>query len=58
MAEYFHDDNGAGLDASHQTDWTGLVAGLIKLYGILTPQQSLEGGSWAAVGPASTHGRC
>jgi hypothetical protein len=23
--EYFHGDNGAGLGASHQTGWTGLV---------------------------------
>src|SRR5262249_43080228 len=28
--EYFHGDNGAGLGASHQTGWTGLVAWLIK----------------------------
>jgi hypothetical protein len=27
--EYFHGDNGAGLGASHQTGWTGLVANLI-----------------------------
>ncbi|MCW3999099.1 MAG: glucosidase [Candidatus Bathyarchaeota archaeon] len=31
--EYFHGDNGAGLGASHQTGWTGLVAVLYKLYG-------------------------
>jgi hypothetical protein len=24
--EYFHGDNGAGIGASHQTGWTGLVA--------------------------------
>ncbi len=29
--EYFHGDNGAGLGASHQTGWTGLVAPLILL---------------------------
>jgi hypothetical protein len=29
--EYFHGDNGAGLGASHQTGWTGLVALLIGL---------------------------
>jgi hypothetical protein len=40
--EYFHGDNGAGLGASHQTGWTGLVAGLIRLYGVLTPQQFLR----------------
>jgi hypothetical protein len=28
--EYFHADNGAGLGASHQTGWTGLVADLIR----------------------------
>lgn len=27
--EYYHGDNGAGLGASHQTGWTGLVANLI-----------------------------
>ena len=27
--EYFHGDTGAGLGASHQTGWTGLVADLI-----------------------------
>jgi hypothetical protein len=27
--EYFHGDNGAGLGASHQTGWTGLVSELI-----------------------------
>jgi hypothetical protein len=28
--EYFHGDNGAGIGASHQTGWTGLVAHLIQ----------------------------
>jgi hypothetical protein len=27
--EYFHGDNGAGIGASHQTGWTGLVAALL-----------------------------
>ena len=27
--EYFHGDNGAGIGASHQTGWTGLIANLI-----------------------------
>jgi len=31
--EYFHGDNGAGIGASHQTGWTGLVATLIQLFG-------------------------
>jgi hypothetical protein len=32
--EYFHGDNGAGLGASHQTGWTGLVAKLIQQNGV------------------------
>ena len=31
--EYFHGDTGAGLGASHQTGWTGLVAKLIHQQG-------------------------
>ena len=31
--EYFHGDNGAGIGASHQTGWTGLVAKLIEQTG-------------------------
>jgi hypothetical protein len=42
--EYFHGDNGAGLGASHQTGWTGLVAKIIELYGLLDPQRYLEAG--------------
>ena len=30
--EYFHGDNGAGLGASHQTGWTGLIAFLIDIF--------------------------
>jgi hypothetical protein len=32
--EYFHGDNGAGLGASHQTGWTGIVARLIQAAGM------------------------
>jgi hypothetical protein len=31
--EYFHGDNGAGIGASHQTGWTGLIAPLLQLFG-------------------------
>ncbi len=31
--EYFHGDNGAGLGASHQTGWTGLIAKLLQQLG-------------------------
>jgi len=33
MYEYFHGDNGAGIGASHQTGWTGLVAKLLQQSG-------------------------
>jgi hypothetical protein len=45
--EYFHGDNGAGLGASHQTGWTGIVAKLIQLYGFLDPERALEVGKLA-----------
>jgi hypothetical protein len=32
--EYFHGDTGAGLGASHQTGWTGLVAKLLQQSGV------------------------
>ena len=31
--EYFHGDTGAGIGASHQTGWTGLVAKLLQQSG-------------------------
>jgi len=46
--EYFHGDNGAGLGASHQTGWTGVVAKLIELFGRLDGAQVLEGGKAGA----------
>jgi hypothetical protein len=46
--EYFHGDNGAGIGASHQTGWTGLVATLIELFGRLDEDQFLEAGRQAA----------
>jgi hypothetical protein len=42
--EYFHGDNGAGIGASHQTGWTGLVASLIEIFGHLDGQTFLETG--------------
>ena len=40
--EYFHGDNGAGLGASHQTGWTGLVARIIQVLGYLRPEDLLS----------------
>jgi hypothetical protein len=42
--EYFHGDNGAGLGASHQTGWTGLVAKIIQGLGYLRPEDLLAHG--------------
>jgi hypothetical protein len=47
--EYFHGDNGAGLGASHQTGWTGLVAKLLQMFNAMTAQQLLEEGRAAAM---------
>ncbi|HYH63465.1 MAG TPA: glucosidase, partial [Urbifossiella sp.] len=38
--EYFHGDDGAGLGASHQTGWTGVVARVMHLFATLTPEQA------------------
>jgi hypothetical protein len=40
--EYFHGDNGAGLGASHQTGWTGLIAPLVDLFGRVDAKSVLE----------------
>jgi hypothetical protein len=47
--EYFHGDNGAGLGASHQTGWTGIVARAMHLFATTTPQQILDLGKVAGV---------
>jgi hypothetical protein len=47
--EYFHGDNGAGLGASHQTGWTGVVARIMHLFATTTAEQVLQLGKQAAV---------
>jgi hypothetical protein len=47
--EYFHGDNGAGLGASHQTGWTGIVARLLHLFATTTAEQVEQLGKAAAV---------
>ena len=42
--EYFHGETGAGLGASHQTGWTGLVGILIQLFGMVSAEQFLKEG--------------
>jgi Glycosyl hydrolase family 63 C-terminal domain len=46
--EYFHGDNGAGIGASHQTGWTGVVGLLIDLFGRLDPVRFLTEGRGSA----------
>ena len=40
--EYFHGDNGAGLGASHQTGWTGLIARGLDLFARLNAEMVLS----------------
>ena len=48
--EYFHGDNGAGIGASHQTGWTGVIAALIEIFGKVDAEFFLQGGRVAAPG--------
>jgi hypothetical protein len=43
--EYFHGDNGAGLGASHQTGWTGVIAKLIEIFGRIDAEHYLAAGN-------------
>jgi hypothetical protein len=47
--EYFHGDNGAGLGASHQTGWTGLIARLMDTFGRLDEHAALDGAVGASI---------
>ncbi|MBL8795225.1 MAG: glucosidase [Planctomycetia bacterium] len=47
--EYFHGDNGAGLGASHQTGWTGIVARIMHLFANNTAEELLAAGKIAAM---------
>ena len=47
--EYFHGDNGAGLGASHQTGWTGVIARMMHLFATVQPEELLEFGKKAFV---------
>jgi hypothetical protein len=40
--EYFHGDNGAGIGASHQTGWTGVIAVFLDLFGRVTAEEWLK----------------
>jgi hypothetical protein len=40
--EYFHGDNGAGLGASHQTGWTGIIARSLDLFARVSAEDALH----------------
>ena len=40
--EYFHGDNGAGLGASHQTGWTGIIARTMDVFARMNPALALQ----------------
>jgi hypothetical protein len=42
--EYFHGDTGAGVGASHQTGWTGVIAFLLQGFTAVEPEKVLEKG--------------
>jgi hypothetical protein len=46
--EYFHGDNGAGLGASHQTGWTGVIARAMHLFATTPADKMLELGKISA----------
>jgi hypothetical protein len=46
--EYFHGYNGAGLGASHQTGWTGVVARAMHVFATATPEDILRHGKAGA----------
>lgn len=43
--EYFHGDNGAGIGASHQTGWTGVIARFIHLFDTVSAADVLDEGN-------------
>jgi len=47
--EYFHAENGAGLGASHQTGWTGVIARAMHLFATTTADQVIRLSKFAAL---------
>jgi hypothetical protein len=54
--EYFHGDNGAGIGASHQTGWSGLVFNLIHYFAVNTQEIRLASGGNTGPMPAESYG--
>jgi hypothetical protein len=55
--EYFHGDTGAGLGASHQTGWTGLIAFLIQGFTEVDAEEVMEKGMIAVTEASAEAGR-
>ena len=53
--EYFHGENGAGLGASHQTGWTGVIAYAMKISALVTAEAALSTESAYAAIQAPAH---
>ena len=53
--EYFHGDNGAGLGATHQTGWSGVIARSMHMFATTTSEQMLELGAKASVIEVEKH---
>jgi hypothetical protein len=47
--EYFHGDNGAGLGATHQTGWTGVIARLMHFFATVSAERLLAVGKSGAI---------
>jgi hypothetical protein len=52
--EYFGGDDGAGLGASHQTGWTGVIARILQVFATTTSDDVLRLGKMVAAGDASS----
>jgi hypothetical protein len=52
--EYFHGDNGAGIGASHQTGWTGIISRGMHLFATSTAEQFLQIGVAASATEVET----
>ena len=54
--EFFHGDNGAGVGASHQTGWTGIVARMMHLFATVPAAEMLRNGKAGAVKESNAAG--
>ena len=53
--EYFHGDNGAGLGASHQTGWTGIIARTLDSFARMNQEDALKTAKGALTAKMTRH---